>query len=271
MVVLFAACTPPVRQFDLKDQPLSCEEANRYAHEALKAMNYRVTVFTPAAPGGTGVLKAAKEDRAVTVAITCTGAGPTLDAGEDGKFLGQVEFKRAFYLAFTGVMSQQKANAAVAQREAALPPAQRKQQGLEILVTPAPGVEARMDFNLDFGSAEVLPVRIAVHNRSQRRYRLDPEEIVMVRSDRARVHPLSLADVAQRVRAASTAAGAPADVASITSQLDGKRFTTEKIGPDSSAEGYLFYPLGTYQRARVLVTEADSDESEGVVVEFLPR
>lgn len=260
-----------MKQFELKDQPLACEQANRYAHETLKTMHYTVTAFTPAPPGGRGQLKGTKDDRSVTIAITCTGAGPTLDASEDGKWLGQVDFKRAFYLAFTGVMSQQQAAAAAAEREAALPPAQRKQQGLDILITPAPGVEARMDFAFDFAAADVLPVRIDVHNRSRRRYRLDPGQIVLMRGDRARVHPLSIPDVAARLASVPATSPQPNDAATIHAQLDAKCFAATHVAPETSLAGYLFYPLGSYAHGRVVVTDVDSDESEGVVVEFMAR
>ncbi len=275
-LLVLASCTPPIRQFDLKDQPLSCEQANRYAHDTLKAMGYAIRTFTPAPAGGEGVVKGTLDERgsskSATVVITCGSAGPTLDASEDGKLLGQIEFHRAFYLTFTGVVSQQQALAKMAKEQAALPPAQRKQQGFEVLITPAPGQAARVDFAADFAAAGVLPVRVVVHNRSERGYRLDPDEIVMARADGERVHPLSVTAVLERVQQGSKEAadGSPpiADLAALPQQLETKRFSATTIPRQGSAEGYLFYPLAPYKRARVLVTEVDSDESEGVVVEF---
>jgi hypothetical protein len=265
-----AACTPPVRQFALKDQPLSCEQANRYALDSLTALGYTVSRFTPATPGGPGVLGGATNDgaKSATVTITCSGAGPTIEASEDGKLLGQIDFKRAFYLAFTGRMTQQGALAKVAQQQAALPLAERKQQGVEVLVTPMPGMEARLDFATDLTAAGVLPVRVVIHNRTEHRYRIDPLEIVLVRSDSERVRPLTLAAVLERVKMAPITDPSADNITALPRQLEAKQFTTTEMRRDSAAEGYLFYPLGTYRNARVLATEAESDETEGFVVEF---
>ncbi|MBI4517908.1 MAG: hypothetical protein HY699_19045 [Deltaproteobacteria bacterium] len=272
-VLLLAACTPPVRQFELRDQALSCEEANRCAHDTLKAMGYTITAFSPAAAGGQGFIKGARDDgaKSVTVALSCAATGPTIAASEDGKLLGQLDFKRGFYLAFTGLVSQRQAHAAVAQQQAALPLAKRKQQGFEVLITPMPGYESRMEFAADFGAAGVLPIRVVINNRSERRYQLEPQEIVMVRADNQRVHPLSVAAVMERLRQAAAAMvpGQPgSDLAALPPQIEAKLLTTTEMGRDSSAQGYLFYPADHYTRARVLVTEAESEETEGFLVEF---
>lgn len=272
-VAALAGCTPPVRQFDLKDQPMTCEQANRCSYDALKSMGYLITAFTPASPGGRGVVKGAfdeKGSRSVTVVITCGGAGPTVDASEDGKWLGQLEFKRGFYLAFTGLAEQRKAIEAAARKQAALPLAERESQGFEVLLTPLRGLEARMDFAADLAAAGILPVRVVIHNFTATQYELDPDDIVMVRSDGERVHPLALPAALERIRQAPAPSGdTPApDLSALSAQMKAKLFTVREMRSDSSAEGYLFYPAATYKQARVRVTETQSGETEGFMIEF---
>jgi hypothetical protein len=40
------------------------------------------------------------------------------------------------------------------------------------------------------------------------------------------------------------------------------------VRPGDKASGYLFFPLAEYHRARVVVVEEESGESEGFLVEF---
>jgi hypothetical protein len=54
----------------------------------------------------------------------------------------------------------------------------------------------------------------------------------------------------------------------ITQLLDGKRLIATRVGPHSEVTGYLYFPLADYVRARAVLTEEDSDEAEGFVVEF---
>jgi len=273
-VSALASCTPPIRQFDLKDQSMSCDEANRFAYESMKSLGYTISTFTPAVPGTAGVVKGSTEEKhrsgSATVVVTCGGAGPTIDASEDGKWLGQVDFKRAFYMTFVSLVSQKRALDKATQEQAALPIAQRRQQGFEVLITPLRGLDARLDLPADLTPAGVLPVRIVINNRTGSSYRLDAGDIVMVRSDGTRVQPLSVDEVVERVRSgpAPATGAAPPDLANLAQQLRLKLFTVDDVRPDGSAQGLLFFPLDLYRRARVLVTESQSEETEGIVVEF---
>ncbi len=82
-----AACSPPIRQFDIRDQPLTCDDANRLTYRTLEAMRFKVTAFEPAAPGQRGTIKATRaasgaEDRSqdATVTVVCAASGVTIDA-----------------------------------------------------------------------------------------------------------------------------------------------------------------------------------------------
>ena len=106
LALAVAGCTPPIRQFDLKNQALTCEQANDYAYRTLQSMGFTMTQFEPVTAAHAGTLRGTREERGtqnVTVGITCNGTTAAIDASEDGKFLGQLEFKRGFYMAFTAI------------------------------------------------------------------------------------------------------------------------------------------------------------------------
>src|SRR5258707_8595259 len=85
-----AACTPPIRQYDLRDQPLTCQDANRLSYRTIEAMRFKVGEFEPAAPGRRGLIKASRTASGesgriqnVTVTIDCTPTAATIDTSED--------------------------------------------------------------------------------------------------------------------------------------------------------------------------------------------
>jgi hypothetical protein len=272
LLCALAACTPPIRQFDLNNRPLTCEQANDYTLRTLQAMGFTVTAFQPAAIGRPGRLRGTREERGtqnVTVDVTCNGKTVDIDASEDGKFLGRLEFKRGFYLSFTGI-AQAAAVTEAEQRAAALhPAAERKGAGLRVLIEPVRGQAAKLDFDLDLAAAGVLPVRITITNGTSRTYRFDSADIVLMQKDGTRVHPLSLDDTAQRVVTAPRAAdAAPPDSQTLTEQLREHALSGDTIAATQSVKGYLFFPLAPYVKGRVSLEDQATEESEGFVVEF---
>jgi hypothetical protein len=271
-IVLLAACTPPIRQFDLNNQPLTCEKANDYTLRTLQAMGFTITAFEPAAIGRTGTLRGTRDEQGVqkvTVTLTCRANDVDVDASEDGKFLGRLEFRRGFYLSFTGIVQATEITEAAA-REAALHPAQdRKGLGLRVLIEPVPGQAAKLDFNADLAAAGVLPVRVTIANSTTRTYRFDPTDIALMQRDGARVRPLSIDDVAQRIAAAPRPADAAApDASSVMQQLRARTLSGDAIAANQTVKGYVFFPLGRYVKGRVSLEDQATEESEGFVVEF---
>ena len=277
--VIMSGCTAPIKQYGLTNLAISCDEANRFTYETLSNLGFTVSAFTPAKMGQRGEAKGTREAteglpaQNVTVSIDCQPTGTAVDAREDGKLLGQLEFKRAFYISFTAAQSTEARRAEMAQRIAegkAAPVAQR--QALQVLIRPVRGQAARLDFEIDQAAGGVLPVRIHISNPTDRRYKLTPDDIQLNRRDRTRVAPLATAEAAALVGNAKLAgSGGPvtsmsADV--ITQLLDGKRLIATRVGPHSEVTGYLYFPLADYVRARAVLTEEDSDEAEGFVVEF---
>ncbi len=269
------ACTPPVRQFDLKQQALTCEQANDYTLRTLQAMRFTITTLEPAAIGRPGRLRGTRKEQGtqnVTVVVTCSGKGVDVDASEDGKFLGQLEFKRGFYLSFTAVVSQAAVLEAAAREAALRPPQERKEKGLRVLVEPVRGLAAKLDFDLDLAAAGVLPVRITISNATSRTYRFDPADVVLMQTDGARVRPLSVEDAAQRVADAAAQPAPPTpsgrDRGAITQRLQQRVLSGASVSANQTAKGYLFYPLAPYVKARVSLEDQASEETEGFVVEF---
>ena len=278
LVLLAAtACTPPIRQFDLKQQPLTCEQANADTYETLRTMGFTVTAFDPAAIGRVGTIRATREDRGstqnVTVVITCTGRGADIDASEDNRWLGLLEFKRGFYLAFTATAAQAASASVAARDESERPFEQKRLKGLQVLLEPVLGLGAKLDFDFDLAAAGVLPVRVTINNVTTRTYRFDPSDVVMIGKDGTRVPPLTVAAAAQRVvdAARQPTAGdkmASPDGAEVARRLQERLLQSHTVPAKQSVKGYLFYPSAPYVKGRISLEDVATEETEGFVVEF---
>jgi hypothetical protein len=278
--MLLAGCTPPVRQFDLVDQPLTCDAGNRLAYRTIEAMRYSVDSFQPAAPGGHGVIKATRvvskdtgETKHVTIAIDCGPGGVSFDASEDGRWFDQMEFKRAFHHAFLNVRSMGAAQAELdAEMVAGTAPTSQQRRDLKVIVQPLHGQASKLDFPFDLEAAGILPVRVDVTNLTARTYTLAPDEMRLARADRERVAALAPADAAARVAAARQPDGGKPlttlSSAAITDILTLHLFTATDLPPSAQRSGYLYFPLAQYTGARLVFTDRETGEDEGVRVEF---
>ena len=279
-LAIVGGCTPPMKQYQIKDEAMACDDANRLAHDALTGMGFRITGFDPAVAGQQGTLKgerAAKTNGAemqrVSVSIHCTGAGVSLDAEEEGKWVGQVDFKRGFFMSFVSAreMAAQRAEMEAKMAARALPPSLQRRD-VRLLLEPVLGPSTKLDFGFNLHGAGVLPLRVRIDNLTERAYRLDPGEIRLTRADRARVGSMSVEDAAARVTEARdpetdrplTALGRE----EIVERLSQKLFTAHRLAPGAQAQGFLYFPAAEYTRGRVVLTEEESGETEGVVVEF---
>ncbi len=275
-----AACSPPIRQFDIRDQPLTCDDANRLTYRTLEAMRFKVTAFEPAAPGQRGTIKATRaasgaEDRSqdATVTVVCAASGVTIDASEDYNWLNQVDFKRSFYHAFVNVQTMHSSSAELEKENlAGTAPESQQRRDLKVVVQPQRGQAGKLDFPFDLDAAGVLPIRIEITNLTTRTYALDPSAIRLTRADRTRVAPLSAADAAGLVTGA--ARGTPPQPltslsrSAVADALAQRQFTATEIAPGVARVGFLYFPLAQYVAARVVLTDQASGEDEGVSVEF---
>ena len=271
------SCTPPVRQYGLKNQRLTCVQANEYAFHTLQSMGFAVSAFEPAVVGRSGTIHGSRQERGVqnvTVTITCLSDGTAnIDASQDSQLLGQVDLKRGFYMAFNGVAAQTAIREAAAREEAQRTLEQKKEKGLRVLLQPVAGQGAKLDFALDLAADGILPVRVTINNASARSYSLDPDDVVLIQRDGTRVRPLPIDEVAERVAAAERAksdgaAATPTDSAAIAQRLGDRLLRTRAIPANQQLSGYLYFPLGTYTKGRVTLEDQESEEAEGFVVEF---
>jgi hypothetical protein len=280
ILLALAACNAPIKQYELKDQPLTCDDANRLSYRTLEAMRFRVSEFQPAAPGQRGTITASRsasgdsqETQGATVTIDCTPTGADIDASEDGAFLNQMEFKRAFNHAFVNVVSMHASRQQLDQQIlAGTAPASQQRGDLKVVVEPKPGAAAKLDFAFDLAAAGVLPVWVAITNLTPRTYTLDVSAIRLVRSDRERVAALDPDAAAARVAGARRAGSAepltavPRDA--IAGALAVRQLAASEIAPSVECEGFLYFPLADYRSARVVLTDKETGEDEGVRVEF---
>lgn len=268
-------------QYELKNQPLTCEEANRLAYRTIEAMRYKVSAFEPAAAGKRGVIKASRmvtqqggeEPRDVTITVDCTPSGADIDISEDGKLLGQLEIERAFYHAYLNVVSMGAARQQLDQQIIeGTAPASQQRRDLKVVVEPRRGQAAKLDFAVDLAAAGVLPVRVDITNLTPHTYTLDVSAIRLTRADRERVAALSPSDAAARV--ADAVHGNPPQPVTAQSRdaladaFAERQFAASEIAPGAQRVGFLYFPLAEYVGARVVLTDKETGEDEGVRVEF---
>jgi hypothetical protein len=277
--LLLAGCaSSPIHQYDLADQPITCDEGNQLAYRTVEAMGYTVGTFQPAAPGGTGTIKASRttpgpagEEQHVIITIRCAPGGVTIDASRDGVLVPQIETKRGFHHAFLNVQSMGAAQQRLdAQVRSGTAPASQQRHDLRVVITPLRGQAAKLEFPFDLAAAGILPVRVDITNLTPRTYRIDPATIRLQRRDRTRVEPLAIGAAAAQIAAARiadaplTTLAAPA----IREALAAHQFTATTIAPGAQQQGFLYFPLADYTSARAVLTDTATDEAEGVRVEF---
>jgi hypothetical protein len=279
MLLALAGCaSAPIRQWDLVDQPISCDEANHLAYQTVDAMGYTVTTFEPAAAGGTGRIKGPRqskttppEEQRITVDITCAPSGVTLTASRDGVLIEQMDTKRGFQNTFLNVQSMGTAQQQLDEQiRSGTAPASQQRRDLKVVIKPMRGQAAKLEFPFDLTAAGILPVRVDITNLTPRTYRIAADAVRLQRADRTRVDPLPIAAAAQQI-AAARVDGAPVttlSAAAIKDTLAAHQFSAATIAPNAQQQGFLFFPLAEYISARAVLTDTESEEDEGVRVEF---
>lgn len=158
-------------------------------------------------------------------------------------------------------------------------PAERK-VGVSIALTPIEGFATVLDFDADVSRAGILPIKVSIVNATNRSYEFDPRDIVLrVAGSRTRAKPLTAAEavalLATAARKADESAGEGeggaselGDVASASKRIEEQQIRAARLRPGDHREGYLYYPSGSYDRARVTMIDVATGETEGFLVEF---
>jgi hypothetical protein len=152
--------------------------------------------------------------------------------------------------------------------------------GVSVALTPVEGFATVLDFDADVSRAGILPIKVSIVNATDRSYEFDPRDIVLrVAGSRARAKPLTVAEavalLATAARKADESAGEGqgaaselGDVASASKLIEEKEIRAARLRPGDHREGYLYYPSGSYDRARVTMIDVATGETEGFLVEF---
>ncbi|MFQ5477121.1 MAG: hypothetical protein ACE5E4_00720 [Candidatus Binatia bacterium] len=232
MSVLLASCTPVSRYYEIHTGELSCEEANRFVHDALIAMKMRITAFRLATPGRPGYLRATRTGPTGTISgevkINCDPDGVHIVPREDG-LGGEQYFARGIFLSVTGrsgisVASIKRGSQGDASPQAPAPTrsappggpsssqanrrraVEKKVVGVSVKLEPIYGFATVLDFEANLGAVGLLPVRVSLVNGTERYYLFDPADLVLRRGgSRLRAYPLSAAQAIGRLRSRAAA------------------------------------------------------------------
>lgn len=291
---LGAGCITPISKgYEIHTADLSCDEANRQVYAALRDMDMEITSFTPARPGQAGHVSAVRKSDtnplAGNVDIRCEGGRVDIQADQRGDLLGDKQFERGIFLGVTGradlevVREGRLATGEVRRRTTESAPAQESTAApapstprvappaaasLDVQMEAVRGFASVLDFDADLGGAGVLPVRVSLRNGTRRAYDFDPTAIVLnVSGQRTRVAPLTPADAYARLAAAG-ANPALGDVNAARGLLAEKALAGGRLSPGASREGFVYFPLDDYDRARLSLVDAATGESESFVVDF---
>jgi len=297
---LAVGCVTPVSKgYEIHTADLTCDEANRQVYAALRDMQMEITSFTPAKPGQTGHVSAVRKSEtnplAGDVEIRCEGGRVHIEADQRGDLLGDKQFERGVFLGVTGradleVVREGRLStgevrrrppqpaladeATVAQAPSAASPRPRTAPitvgpSLEVQLEAVRGFASLLDFDADLGGAGVLPVRVSIRNGTHRAYEFDPAAIVLnVAGERTRVSALTPAGAHARVAAAASMNPSIGDVAAAKALLAEKVIAKGRLAPGASREGFVYFPLGDYDRARLSLVDVATGESESFVVDF---
>jgi hypothetical protein len=274
IAALAAGCPSAQQQYVVRRANVSCDQANRYAFDSMRSLGYSVGQFRLAQIGQPGLIKATRpadrggEDH-VTVDIRCQADGVELFGAKDEALLKQdVTFSRGFFLAFSGLADHGAETAAWKERQTG----GTASGGAKFKIQPQLGLETKLDFGEDLAAAGIVAVKVTVQNGSDRTYRLEAGAIELRNAADESVKQVALGG-ASAALAKSSAADAgegapPPDPGRIEALLRGRALADRTLRPGEQAEGFVYFPTGTYVCARATLVDTETDESEGFLVEF---
>lgn len=260
-----AAMSSEPATVSLQEPRLTCAQALRASRDAMRKLGYAIEDVTPERDGEPGRVvavrhagwSAADPDSAATwratAEVRCDDSGATVSAVADGEPMERMRFPGAFGEAFQAALAADRTSApavGVASR-----PVER---GLAITVLPLANGAASPFAEIDPLAAGILPVRIEIANRTDRRYRFDPAAVRLTTVQGERRSPLAADDVRRRLAAAVDAVDA----------LLAAGIAAGEIAANEIRSGYVYFESAAYQRASVVVTEVESGEAEGFSIRF---
>ena len=246
VVLLLAAGCPAPPQYREVRPGLSCDRATRLAYRTLTELGYTVTELVPATAGNNGSVVGTKKKRDGTqttgrVRIECDADGAKLVPIEDS-VVPDYEFSRAFGYSFKSLIQQPDVEAPKAEI------------GLEVLVDALTPEECTLDLGGPATVGGAVPVRITIRNHTDRAVVVDPKRIDLMTAAGDARSPLG--GGALDAALAGGAAGA---------RVRKEQLTGRKVPPETTLEGFLVYPPGTYREAQIGIEDVETGETEGFV------
>jgi hypothetical protein len=237
---------------------MSCAEANRVAAESLKRLGYMIADFAPASVNEPGRITGRRTDTSgstddATAVVTCSGEGADIDVVTTRGCAGQIGFPSDFQEAVTKVTERK------VERPSLKPKGART--GVQIEVEPKRSGDGDLGVKLD--GAGLMAVKVTINNRTARAYTVDTDTIVLVAETGERVKGLAPAAAAQQVAKVTPEAREQA-----ATRLREQGLQSGAIAPNATLTGYLYVPRKAYHRARVMLTDQETEESEGFAVDF---
>lgn len=270
---MIAGCASLQEQYNVRRTNLSCEDANRYAHQSMRSLGYTVTEFRLARLGEAGMIKGTKpgergEIHTGKVLIRCEPGEVRLSAAEEQLFKQDLTFTRGFFLTFTS-LADHAAESASWERQRS---GGTTSGGVKFKIQPQIGLESKLDFGEDLAGAGILAVKVTVENGSDRTYKLDPAAIELrpIEGD-SKVAQLPLPAAAAalaRATAADAGEGAPPAPRGFEALLRERMLAARTLRPSDQADGFVYFPAGRYRRARATLVDIETEEPEGFLVEF---
>lgn len=239
---------------------VTCREATKSAVDAVRRMGYTVTDVKRATVDEPGLIMGVRElgftaanpvpggQNTIKVRVTCSDAGSSFEAVSDEGGLAQLNFPSRF----SSVVKKEVATKRRRQTRPAEPA-----RGLVLTMDPVRSGESMAEFGVDLPAAGVTPVKVDIHNRSERSYAFDSGRVTLVTTQGKREKALSV-----------DAAAAKVTDSELASKLRQRAIAEGEIAPGASCSGYLFFRASTYRRARVVLTDIESDEPEGFSIAF---
>jgi len=161
--------------------------------------------------------------------------------------------------------------------------------GIHVTLVPQSGFTTVLDFEANLGAAGILPVKVTIANGTDRAYGFDPRDVVLRQSgSRTRAYPLTPDEAVKLLQSANrrsisdgkaqvdtdvgptspTAASDLGDVRAASEIIPRRMLRSVRLSPGQRSSGYLYYEVGSYDRARVTMIDIATGETEGFIVEF---
>ena len=251
----------------LQEPRATCAQALRASRDALRKLGYTIEEVVPERGGEPGRVVAlrhagwsAADPRAgsayrVTADVQCDDSGATVVAVAEGEAMERMRFAGKFDAAFREALAADRPGSSGGVRGAR---ARTPERGLSISVAPLAGADAPPFAEIDPLAAGIMPVRVEIANRTDRRFDFDPATVRLTTVEGDRRGPLGEADLRRRLAAATDAVAA----------MLAARIAAGEIAAEEVRSGYLFFEAAAYRRATVVVTEVESGEAEGFSIRF---